>query len=42
MAILGHKTLKEAENYTRDVEQRKMAAAGIEQWAKPKLAVVKG
>lgn len=41
MAILGHKTLKEAENYTRDVEQRKMAAAGIEQWSRPRLLLAK-
>ena len=43
MAVLGHKTLKEAEQYTRDVEQKKLAQAGIEQWAapRPKLASIK-
>jgi enterobacteria phage integrase len=41
MAILGHKSIKEAEHYTREVEQRKLATAGIEQWARPKLMTVK-
>ena len=42
MAILGHKSLKEAEHYTREVEQRRLAAAGMDQWARPKrLARVK-
>jgi integrase len=41
MALLGHKSLKEAEHYTREVEQRRLAAAGMDQWARPKLARVK-
>ena len=41
MALLGHKTLKEAERYTRDAEQRLLAKQGIEHWAKPRLAVLK-
>lgn len=42
MAVLGHKTMKEAERYTREVEQRTMARAGMDQWSsKPKLIVVK-
>lgn len=41
MAVLGHKTIKEAENYTREVEQKKLATAGMETWARPKLASVK-
>lgn len=41
MAVLGHKTIKEAENYTRGAEQKKLAVAGIETWARPKLIAVK-
>src|SRR4029077_15260518 len=40
MAILGHKRIKEAEPYTRDVDKRNLPAAGIEQWARPKLVTV--
>lgn len=29
MSILGHKTLSEAERYTRDVEQARMARQAI-------------
>jgi len=42
MAILGHKTLAEAERYTREVEQKRMAQQGMEHWARPKLAIVPG
>jgi integrase len=42
MAVLGHKTLKEAERYTREASQKKLSRAGIDQWAaKPRLVVVK-
>jgi integrase len=41
MAVLGHKTIKEAENYTRQAEQRLLAREGIARWAAPKLAVIK-
>lgn len=40
MAVLGHKTLSEAERYTREAEQRRLALQGIEHWAKPRLIVV--
>lgn len=39
MAILGHKTLTEAERYTREADQRRLAQEGIDRWAKPKLAI---
>jgi len=29
MAVLGHKTLSEAERYTREAEQGRLAGAGI-------------
>lgn len=41
MAVLGHKTIKEAERYTREAEQRGLAQEGIERWAKPRLQAVK-
>lgn len=41
MAVLGHKTLSEAERYTREAEQRMLAQQGMDQWSKPRLAVVK-
>jgi integrase len=41
MAILGHKSLAEAERYTREAAQRKLAQEGIDHWARPKLMVVK-
>lgn len=41
MAVLGHKTIKEAENYTREAEQKRLARDGIAHWARPKLAVIK-
>lgn len=41
MAVLGHKTLSEAERYTREAEQRMLAQQGIDQWSRPRLAVVK-
>lgn len=41
MAVLGHKTIKEAENYTREVEQKKLARDGMDTWARPRLASVK-
>lgn len=41
MAVLGHKTLAEAERYTREVEQKTMAQQGMEHWAKPKFLIVK-
>lgn len=40
MAVLGHKTLAEAERYTREVEQKRMAQQGMDHWARPKFAVV--
>lgn len=42
MAILGHKTLSEAERYTKEAEQRSLAQQGIDQWAKPRLVVSNG
>jgi enterobacteria phage integrase len=42
MAVLGHKTLAEAERYTRDAEQRKLAQQGIERWSAPRFAIVGG
>ena len=43
MAVLGHKTLKEAERYTKEVEQKRLAKDGMERWvqARPKLFAVK-
>ena len=43
MAVLGHKTLKEAERYTKDVEQKRLAQEGMERWvqARPRLFAVK-
>lgn len=41
MAVLGHKTIKEAEHYTRQVEQKMMAQQGMDQWARPKLKIIK-
>jgi integrase len=41
MAVLGHKTLSEAERYTKEVEQRSLAQQGMEHWARPKYLVVK-
>lgn len=35
MAILGHRTLAEAERYTRDAEQRRLAQAAIDRWTRP-------
>jgi integrase len=35
MAVLGHKTLAEAERYTRDADKRKLASAGIAVFRKP-------
>lgn len=40
MAVLGHKTLSEAERYTREVEQRMLAQQGMDSWARPRFAVV--
>lgn len=42
MAILGHKTLAEAERYTREADQKRLAREGIDHWARPRLAVVNG
>ena len=42
MAILGHKSLAEAEHYTREAEQRHLAQQGIDQWSRPRLAVIDG
>lgn len=35
MAVLGHKTLAEAERYTRDADKRKLASAGIAVFRQP-------
>lgn len=42
MAVLGHKSLSEAENYTREVEQRLLAGQAMETWARPKLVILPG
>lgn len=42
MAVLGHKSLAEAENYTREAEQRRLAQQGIDQWSRPRLHVIDG
>jgi integrase len=42
MAVLGHKSLSEAEHYTREVEQKHLAQQAMDTWARPKLLVVPG
>jgi site-specific recombinase XerD len=41
MAVLGHESLSEAEHYTREVEQKRLAQAGIDR-LRPRLTVVGG
>jgi integrase len=40
MAILGHKTLAEAERYTREANQKRLAQQAMDRWIVPKFAVV--
>ena len=42
MAVLGHKSLSEAEHYTREAEQKHLAQQGMNQWLRPRLTVVGG
>jgi integrase len=42
MAVLGHKSLSEAEHYTREAEQKRLAQQGMDQWLRPRLTVVGG
>lgn len=42
MAILGHKTLAEAQRYTEAARQKVLAQEGIDRWARPKLVTITG
>ena len=42
MAVLGHKTLAEAQRYTKEADQKRLAQQAMDQWSKPKLVVVPG
>jgi integrase len=42
MAVLGHKTLAEAQRYTKEADQKLLAEQGMEKWARPRLTVVAG
>jgi integrase len=42
MAILGHKSLAEAQRYTKGADQRRLAQQAIDRWTAPKLSVVQG
>jgi len=42
MAVLGHKTLAEAQRYTKEADQKRLAQQAMDAWSRPKLAVVHG
>jgi integrase len=42
MAILGHKSLAEAQKYTEAARQKMPAQQGMDQWSKPKFTLISG
>jgi integrase len=41
-AILGHKTLAEAQRYTEEANQKRLAQQAMDKWSAPKLVVIAG
>jgi integrase len=42
MAILGHKSLAEAQRYTKEADQKRLAQQAMDKWSAPKLVVLPG
>jgi integrase len=42
MAILGHKSLAEAQRYTREADQKRLAQQAMDKWAAPKFVAISG
>jgi integrase len=42
MAILGHKSLAEAQKYTEAARQKMLAQQGMDNWSRPKLTMISG